>query len=79
MKVQPPPFTIDPTPRDLAEEFCRMSVAEQAAFFDRVAELAAAWERPDVMQWHALGRELRGTSGASVVEKIAEVLDEPIT
>lgn len=41
---------IDPTPEEMAERFAEMSDEEQAAFFNRVAELVAEWKNPACVQ-----------------------------
>jgi hypothetical protein len=67
---------VELTPARMAEAFCEMNALDQAAFFSRVAMLAADWEVPGVMQWHRIGRQLQSEpAGAYVVREIAATLE----
>ena len=61
------------TPQEMAFEFCNMSDAEQAAFFNELARITEKWRHPLCMQLQYLAdNETLTTAARAVMIQIGE-------
>lgn len=70
------------TTAQVAAAFCELNDDEQAQFFEEVAKIARAWDRPASLQWYALGRHMASCAcstfaGRAIIDEIHGAMHEP--